>query len=490
MKRIRASVIFFFVFLLYASFLPNVNAQGTYQCEWDATNDLCYIVDSCDSNYTVPIDYQYVCQSRGEVNCLIDRDITFQCQPIPEVGASACYWQPFGTGANNGECVQVNNCTAGQTPPTVECARITNQSECQSIGTQQCTSPIGTNQFRCSWNSPSQTCVPITGAGGCSSGFYPDATYCLPHTDPQSCIDAVPTSCTTTPPQITDYYQCAWNNQTNTCGVGSAFCDFGNTPGSACSAFTNEANCRTAGGNGQFTCEQSTCGGEGQSCCTRSPGCGEGLYCDSIGNQPTCRANDEECGGRGEMCCGQTSTTPQCEGGLDCNQYNLCSGCGGLGETCCASDNCYFGLSCYEFGQRNFCGTSGCGDVGEACCTNPESPACWWGECLGDNTCGYTNEIPRGARLDTALGRIAIADPGVFLGQLVQLSAGFAGGIAFLFIIYGAFLVMTSTGDPKKLETGKQVISSAVSGLLLIIFSVFILGVLGVNILGIPGFTF
>jgi len=87
----------------------------------------------------------------------------------------------------------------------------------------------------------------------------------------------------------------------------------------------------------------------------------------------------------------------------------------------------------------------------------------------------------------TALGCIP-TDPGQFISWLLPAAIGIAGGLAFLLIIYGAFTILTSSGNPEKLNSGKEILISALAGLLLIIFSVFILKLIGVDILGIPGF--
>jgi hypothetical protein len=65
---------------------------------------------------------------------------------------------------------------------------------------------------------------------------------------------------------------------------------------------------------------------------------------------------------------------------------------------------------------------------------------------------------------------------------------GIGGGIAFLLIIYGGFLVMTSTGDPKRLQAGQELLTSAIGGLILLILSMFILNVIGINVLGLDKF--
>ncbi|MBI1863678.1 hypothetical protein HYS03_00480, partial [Candidatus Woesebacteria bacterium] len=65
------------------------------------------------------------------------------------------------------------------------------------------------------------------------------------------------------------------------------------------------------------------------------------------------------------------------------------------------------------------------------------------------------------------------------------ISLGLGGGIATLLIIYAGFIMTTSTGDPKRLQAGKELLGAAIGGLMLLIFAVFVLRLLGVNILGV-----
>jgi len=74
------------------------------------------------------------------------------------------------------------------------------------------------------------------------------------------------------------------------------------------------------------------------------------------------------------------------------------------------------------------------------------------------------------------------------INNILKYSMGIGGIIAFLLIVFGGFQIILSAGNPEKIKAGKEMITSAITGLLLIIFSVFILRLIGVNILGIPGF--
>jgi len=75
-----------------------------------------------------------------------------------------------------------------------------------------------------------------------------------------------------------------------------------------------------------------------------------------------------------------------------------------------------------------------------------------------------------------------------FITSFLKIGSGIAGGIAFLLIIVGGFQMVMSAGNPEKLNEGKELVTSAIVGLLFVIFSVFILRLVGVDILGIPGF--
>jgi hypothetical protein len=76
------------------------------------------------------------------------------------------------------------------------------------------------------------------------------------------------------------------------------------------------------------------------------------------------------------------------------------------------------------------------------------------------------------------------------LGEILKWAVGVGAGIAFLMIIYSGFMIMTATGDPKRMQAGKELLTSAVSGLVLIILSIFILNVIGVDILRLCKFGF
>lgn len=89
--------------------------------------------------------------------------------------------------------------------------------------------------------------------------------------------------------------------------------------------------------------------------------------------------------------------------------------------------------------------------------------------------------------IKTSFGCIPISISGL-TRFIFRIALGIGGGIAFLLIIFGGVNMMMSTGDPKKLQESKELLTSAIVGLLLILFSVFILRLIGYNILAIPGF--
>lgn len=85
----------------------------------------------------------------------------------------------------------------------------------------------------------------------------------------------------------------------------------------------------------------------------------------------------------------------------------------------------------------------------------------------------------------TGLGVID-TNPSALVNTILTIAIGVAGGIAFLLIVYGGFRMAFSSGDPKAVQEARDIITSAIVGLLLIIFSVFLLNLIGVDILGLP----
>ncbi|HUC94590.1 MAG TPA: pilin [Candidatus Saccharimonadales bacterium] len=92
--------------------------------------------------------------------------------------------------------------------------------------------------------------------------------------------------------------------------------------------------------------------------------------------------------------------------------------------------------------------------------------------------------------INTAIGCIPFDTTENLLGWILRWAVGVGAGIAFLLIIYAGFLIMTATGDPKRIQAGQELLTSAIGGLILLIFSVFILKFIGVDVLGLCKFGF
>ncbi|MFN4212453.1 MAG: pilin [Microgenomates group bacterium] len=72
---------------------------------------------------------------------------------------------------------------------------------------------------------------------------------------------------------------------------------------------------------------------------------------------------------------------------------------------------------------------------------------------------------------------------------LLQIVFSVVGGIAFLSLIYGAFVLATSQNNPEKINYGKRIIYGAIIGLIFSLSSVFIINLLASRVLKIPGFS-
>jgi len=90
--------------------------------------------------------------------------------------------------------------------------------------------------------------------------------------------------------------------------------------------------------------------------------------------------------------------------------------------------------------------------------------------------------------VNTALGCVPV-EMDKFIAWLLPSLFGIGGGIAFLLMIYGFILMASSNGDPKAVQGAKETVTSAIIGLLICIFAIFLLRLITIDILKIPGIS-
>jgi hypothetical protein len=292
------------------------------------------------------------------------------------------------------------------------------------------------------------SCDPITGVCTCSSG--PSDYF-------RNCIED--TSTPTPAPECEPDWTCIQAGTAAVCdslSIGSEFTPCYISPGingDCCRSPDQPLNpCITNGGYCLSPADQSTPG----NCEWNQIDLGMGLYCTNAGFPEGTLCCDSVApgtcstvGGTGGVCresC-QVNETPY-SGITDCNNPSLFPPNGG--ECCLESSNS-------QYNQKLFCDDNG----------NP--------------TKSMTG------RIYTAIGCVPVGDTNSLTRYLLTWGLGIGGGIAFVLIVYAGLMIMTSSGNPQRLQAGKELLSSAVAGLLLMAFSVFILRLIGVDILRIPG---
>lgn len=95
----------------------------------------------------------------------------------------------------------------------------------------------------------------------------------------------------------------------------------------------------------------------------------------------------------------------------------------------------------------------------------------------------------RCAEVATSLGINIGTEPMSFIRSLFSLLLSISGGIALILIIIAGYQLMTSQGDPEAIKGAKETITSAIIGLLFIIFALALLQFITIDILRIPGFS-
>lgn len=89
-------------------------------------------------------------------------------------------------------------------------------------------------------------------------------------------------------------------------------------------------------------------------------------------------------------------------------------------------------------------------------------------------------------QINTALGCVPVQTT-AFVGWLLPYLFGIAGGVAFLKMVGGFISIATSSGDAKAVAGAQEEITAAIVGLLVAVFALFILRLITLKILVIPG---
>lgn len=152
------------------------------------------------------------------------------------------------------------------------------------------------------------------------------------------------------------------------------------------------------------------------------------------------------------------------------------------------------------------CTNYSCNQTTGDCSPDPTGPYSNYSQCAGqcpattappsippsagtEPRCNYPGGIPGVLDgINTAIGCIPFIDSNEFAAFILRWGIGIGGGIAFLLIVYSGFMVITSSGSPERLKAGQELLTAAITGLLLLLFSAFILEFIGINIIGIPNF--
>lgn len=107
--------------------------------------------------------------------------------------------------------------------------------------------------------------------------------------------------------------------------------------------------------------------------------------------------------------------------------------------------------------------------------------------CVTKNPKDGSTENSASGLIYTAIGCIPVSNTSDFIAWILRWAIGIGGGISLMLIIVASFQIMTSSGNPEKVQAGKELLTSAVAGLIMLIFSVFILKIIGIDILKLPG---
>lgn len=249
--------------------------------------------------------------------------------------------------------------------------------------------------------------------------------------------------------------------------------------------------------------------------------CPNNIACNAIGVSPTVvptstpsptpvATSASSCGAAGQQCCGSIPPL-YCNGGLSpsnsgvpgsCMCQAPAAGCGPQKQTIqvdpgfCTTATCPINFQCKAVaapaalrpGEKLSCDCFGVAGYTPAP-TFPPLPTKINPPHFPCDTTDYSVFDPITGvckKINTGAGLIP-TDPTGFIKWLFGFILGMGGGIALILIIYSGYKLMVSRGDPEKTKGAKETFTSALVGLVFLIFSMVILQVISGTLLHIPG---
>lgn len=384
----------------------------------------------------------------------------------------------------------------------------------------ECTPPLECPDF-------GDCCTKAWFEGGQTQAACPGTLACAVIPTPTESLTPTPTGPTptaTTPTPTNTPAPTGDPNNPVECNSGYT-CDFV-AGGMASNTCENNAGydeyCKMPGGSDVGNCcipltGVYLCSGNGHSTCTTE--LNVGYTCDAFGNNfGPCQPGDDSCKSCDELAdeaCYPVSAP------LPCVEQNETIGykCDAASTGCypCIEGDTSFGCDPPEYLNSDFGSAAGaynecaivCSgqsekhftcDVELGCIESGSGPYVGYGECAAScgsqalfcNANGAPTIFDHDAdgnpnRLNTAFGCIAVAEISEFSIDLLTLGMSIGGGISLLLIAVSGILMKLSAGNPQRVQAAKELFMAALSGLLLIVFSVFILRLFGVEALAIPG---
>ena len=298
------------------------------------------------------------------------------------------------------------------------------------------------------------------------------------------------------------YFKCVWTvslSGTPICDIdfsnGNVQCDSTkgeSVDGSKCHAYTTQSTCNNAPEIACLT-NAPTYQPTGANCANRKGECPNATYPNCVDD-----VTSATCSSGGSNYCSIPHYTPM----GNTSPYNLVScasksgpstpsGSIGSPSNCPVCQNGWVWSYTQQQCQRFVNSKSEYKDPTIVDCTSTTN-TCYAG--TGCTSFGSSTDISKcdngKAGIQTAIGCIPVFDQTSFLSAVLTWAVGIGGGIAFLLIIYAGFMIMTSSGNPERLKAGQELLTSAISGLILLVFSVFVLKFIGIDILGLGAFGF